>query len=350
MDNEQHLATQQRLFERLESLNANNAIPSDIQGLYFGIYETEEGSYVYLSGAEEYDENDDDWACQHDFYAENFDFLIPFSDKTHWEMNQTLIQNLLLKYTKLADFKHTIFTKIPYIAMGYDDGDLIVIQSKRHEFLKLNMGCVEQCAMVVKKEKLAKWQAKGWLTYQQVNLPKGDEKAELLYGTIGKKSTLIFGKPPTLSQIDLQSLIGLRVKDFSTHQVTYGIGGAGCFGLLLDNQQYLTYGVWSSANYVTIDNRPVEPNNTPIRAWTSYFGGEDTWDELTPYLKNAVIQAIDLKEDTCKITLQKDEKTIELMLYQSFGLNDENQSKLAFENGIISDYLLLHPKKSTLIV
>lgn len=220
----------------------------------------------------------------------------------------------------------------------------------RHDFLTLNIGCVEECAMVVKKDKLAKWQEKGWLTYQEVNLPKGDEKAELLYGTIGKKSTLIFGKPPTLSQIDLTSLIGLRVQGFSTHQGTYGMGGAGCFGLLLDNHHYLTYGVWSSANYITVDNRPVKPNNTPIRAWTSYFGGEETWDELTPYLKDLIVKAIDLKEDSFKIILQKDDKAIEMVFYKSFGLNDENQPKLTFENGIIGDYLILHPKKSTLIV
>lgn len=128
MNNQQYVATGKLLFERLNKLNKTNVIPSTINGLYFGMYETEEGSYVYLSGAEDYDENDDDWACQQDFYAENFKFLIPFSDKTDWQQNQNLIQSLLQKYSQSVDFNHTIFAKFPCIAMGYDDSDLITIK------------------------------------------------------------------------------------------------------------------------------------------------------------------------------------------------------------------------------
>ena len=36
---------------------------ADIQAYYFGILETEDGYETYLVGSEEFDEENEDWAC-----------------------------------------------------------------------------------------------------------------------------------------------------------------------------------------------------------------------------------------------------------------------------------------------
>ncbi len=70
-----------RLFKRSESkievsdavsqwfsaIESKETIPSSIKAINIGLFESDGGYCAYISGAEQYDENDDDWACESDF-------------------------------------------------------------------------------------------------------------------------------------------------------------------------------------------------------------------------------------------------------------------------------------------
>lgn len=226
---------------------------------------------------------------------------------------------------------------------------------KKHDYLNLKIGAIEQYAMIVKKRKLKKWQKLGWFTYKQVNLPKGDEQASMLYGEIGKKETLVFNRPTLLKDTPFEQLIGLKVLEISTHLGSYGMGGAGFFGLRLNNKHFLTYAVWNSGNFVLVDNRVVKCSPDfydTTRPLISNFGDDLTWDEITPLIVGSQIIAVKIAKHSCQITLQKDEKThiVEFVKKDSRIPQDEGKLRVGYKKGKISDYLLFQRKNAVLVV
>ena len=226
---------------------------------------------------------------------------------------------------------------------------------KKHDFLNLKIGSIEQYSMVVKKTDLNYWQNLGWLEYTEIGLPEGDEEAYMLYGEIKKSETLVFNRPTLLRNVSIDKLTGLEVIGVSTHLGTYGMGGAGFFGLLLNNSDFLTYAAWGAGNYVIIDNRVVECNPSlygKTKPWLSDFGGNETWDDLTLYISGSIIESFLLTADTCNLILNKLGKKIEI----DFVKNDirilrkAGRKRNAFNKGLISDYLLFQHKNGILIV
>ncbi len=225
----------------------------------------------------------------------------------------------------------------------------------KHDFLDLKIGSIEQYSMIVKKTDLNYWKNSGWLTFTEVGLPKGDEQAWMLYGEMRKSETLIFNRPALLKNISVNKIAGLEVKEVSTNLGTYGMGGAGFFGLLLNNSHFLTYAVGGAGNYVIIDNRVVECNTNlyyKTKPWLSNFGKDGSWDDLTTYISGSTIENISFTSDNCNITLKKLDKKIEV----SFVKNDirlprqVGRKKNAFKKGAIADYLLFQHENGTLIV
>ncbi len=226
---------------------------------------------------------------------------------------------------------------------------------KKHNFLNLKIGAIKQYSMVVKKTELEYWRNLGWLTFIEIGLPKGDEHAFLLYGKMKKSETLIFNRPNFLKNIQIDNFIGLEIKEVSTHLGTYGMGGAGFFGLLLENSEFLIYAVWGAGNYTIIDNRVVECNPDlyeKTKPWLSNFGEDQNWDDLTTYISGSKIENISLTSDACNLTLKKLDKKIEV----TFVKNDNRlprkvgRKRNAFKKGVISDYLLFQHENGTLIV
>lgn len=59
---------------------------------------------------------------------------------------------------------------------------------KKHNYLDLKIGAIEQYSMIVKKRDLENWKKSGWFTYTEIGLPKGDEEAFMLYGAFNKRT------------------------------------------------------------------------------------------------------------------------------------------------------------------
>ncbi|MEH0155415.1 hypothetical protein V6R21_14810 [Limibacter armeniacum] len=227
---------------------------------------------------------------------------------------------------------------------------------KKHSFLDLKIGAVGEYAMVIDLTELDKWRGLGWLTYQEVNLPDGDEEAFLVYGDLDKElQTLVFNSPPLLKDISQNEIIGKKVLDITTHLGTYGMGGAGFFGMLLDNFEYLTYAVWGAGDYVIINDRIVECNPEyyhKSRPWISDYGDNLSWDELTEYIKGGIIKSYLIKDDTCEIVVEKSTEEIKV----EFVRNDKRlprsrgRKRNAYKKGQIADYILFQHEDAVLVV
>ncbi len=226
---------------------------------------------------------------------------------------------------------------------------------KKHDFLDLKIGAVEQYSMVVNKSDLEEWKKSGWLEFQEINLPEGDEEAFLLYGDIDENETLIFNRPTLLKNCKKKETIGLVVLELTTHLGNYGMGGAGFFGLLLSNKHYLTFAAWSAGEYVIINDRVVECNSKfykKTKPWISNFGEDQTWDDLSDKVVGSTIKDYSFTKESCNILLLKNSKEFKIELVK----NDKRlprkvgRKKNAFKKGQISDYILFQHEEATLIV
>lgn len=112
----------------LNWLNGITNRPSgNIQAYWFGLFESEKGYVIYLTGSNNYDEVDDDWACNIDFTPEN-KYLDLGLKGYKWEDVLDIATNLIKDFTKSEEYKKHFISKADHIAVGFDDGDLIKIK------------------------------------------------------------------------------------------------------------------------------------------------------------------------------------------------------------------------------
>ena len=227
---------------------------------------------------------------------------------------------------------------------------------KKHNYLNLKIGVIEQYSMIVKKQDLEKWKQLGWLTYTEIGLPKGDEKEDMLYGEFNKRTeTLIFNKPILLIEKIKSEIVGRKILEVTTSLGTYGMGGAGFFGLLLDNSEFLTYAVWGAGDYVLINDRVVECYSNlyhKTKPWISNYGGDETWDYLTEILVGSTIKDYSFSNDIFTLVASSEKEMFKI----EFVKNDirlprkVGMKRNAFKKGQISDYILFQHQDGTLIV
>jgi hypothetical protein len=95
----------------------------------FGIFETEEGYTIYLTGSTEFDEEDSEWATNEDFTPQSKYF--PLSEdfsQLNWENALKKIELMLKDFVNSETYNHSFFSKAKAITTGFDDGDLILIR------------------------------------------------------------------------------------------------------------------------------------------------------------------------------------------------------------------------------
>ena|ERR1700744_4404128 len=105
--------------------------PKNINALNFGLFQSDKGFMIYLTGSEIYNAFDDDWASQIDYEPiKLYKYLLlngeEISDLKNWDE----ILELVYKNIKEIIDEHpdSVLFKNKVITTGFDDGNLRVIK------------------------------------------------------------------------------------------------------------------------------------------------------------------------------------------------------------------------------
>ncbi|WP_371371933.1 hypothetical protein [Sporomusa aerivorans] len=103
-------------------------LPKGIVAFNFNIYEGSNGTYdVQLIGSDEFDENDEDWACS-DYYSSGEDicYIKRIKEIEQWEQGLSFITKLVEQY--LIEGRNADSLKSAcVIGIGFVDGDIGII-------------------------------------------------------------------------------------------------------------------------------------------------------------------------------------------------------------------------------
>ena len=215
---------------------------------------------------------------------------------------------------------------------------------KKHPYLKLNMGLVNENFTVIKKEDLKLWEERG---FQKIR------KFPIFLYKPNPAEVIMLGKPLTISEFGTEQFIKSKILDYNLYFGTYGMGGAGFFGLKLEGAfgiRWLVYCIWSAGEHILLDNRIIEchpdfiENYHPWIIWGNnrHEEYEKTCQALKKALSGLKIQNIDLQEHALKIQLSGNHI---LETYQKSDKFPEQggtrKKRLSYETGIMSDCWLV---------
>ena len=105
------------------------APPPEVIAFNFGLFESAKGYMIYIVGAFEYDEKDDDWACIE--LPQNPAAYLLFPNEMQsksWENILDYSKNVLTELEKESGFDKTILKNAIAITTGFDEGELIKIR------------------------------------------------------------------------------------------------------------------------------------------------------------------------------------------------------------------------------
>jgi hypothetical protein len=114
----------------IKEMSDKEIVPENIQALNFGIFESENGYTIYLTGSTEYDIEDDDWACNNDFVPNNK--YLEFSQREiisiDWKEFLNLIAESLNNIIKSKESSKYKILNVDNITTGFDAGELVKVK------------------------------------------------------------------------------------------------------------------------------------------------------------------------------------------------------------------------------
>ena len=109
--------------------NIDGMPPVDIIAFNLGLFQSDQGYMMYIVGAFEYTEDDDDWACIEPPKKSNrYLKLTQELQSLSWESILDFIKNALYELESERSFDNTILKHATAITTGFDDGELIKIR------------------------------------------------------------------------------------------------------------------------------------------------------------------------------------------------------------------------------
>lgn len=103
-------------------------LPENIVAFNFNLYEgVDETYHIHLIGSEEFDEDDEDWACT-SYYSSEEDicYIKRTKDIEHWDKGLEHIERLLKQYLNDGE-KAFILKDSKAIGVGFVDGNISII-------------------------------------------------------------------------------------------------------------------------------------------------------------------------------------------------------------------------------
>ncbi len=116
----------------LDALLENNDMPANTAAFNFNLYEEEDEAYgIQLIAADEFSDDDDDWACSEVWSSEEDVFYIDHSDEENADAERGIefIGGLIRDYLENGAMS-TVLRKAEAVCCGFVDGALTVIYKK----------------------------------------------------------------------------------------------------------------------------------------------------------------------------------------------------------------------------
>ena len=118
------------LKEWLSRVVAAECPPEGVIAFNVGLFETEEGYCAYLSGATQFDPDDDDWACDEAFSpAERYCPLgRDAAASKDWEALLHEVIETLKAFLASEPGRHSYLAKAKAVTVGFDAGNLVRVR------------------------------------------------------------------------------------------------------------------------------------------------------------------------------------------------------------------------------
>jgi hypothetical protein len=101
--------------------------PTEILAYYFGLFEAKGFYVLYLIGSFEFDADDDDWKYEIGYEPTPKYLHLQGPD---WKglKPSAVLEKVLAHLKQSAQLSTGVFTKAEAIAVGFDDGDLVIVR------------------------------------------------------------------------------------------------------------------------------------------------------------------------------------------------------------------------------
>lgn len=205
----------------------------------------------------------------------------------------------------------------------------------------LKMGLVCQYGVLVKEDEVKQYSEKNWIVCRNrdISFPYNPE------GLI-----TMFGRPQTLSDSDLVTLLGKVIESWADHHGSYGMGGPGFLGLkFVDDPYVLVYCAWAASQYVTLDGRVLDCHPSHSEKYNPL-----PREQTTEILTGSVVEGVMCDDDKFTLIIKKDSTSHILIMYKNhpslppFGNGSERKD--AFTEGKISDHIMFEHTSAQLLL
>ncbi|QSX30648.1 hypothetical protein JYB88_03015 [Shewanella cyperi] len=100
----------------------------NVAAVNIGLIESPEGYAAYVIGANEYDPDNDDWACAEDFVPENKYCKLEIAPEEYWESVQQAVVEAIRILLDKAPTCPGLLLHVPVVTVGFDDGELVRVK------------------------------------------------------------------------------------------------------------------------------------------------------------------------------------------------------------------------------
>lgn len=113
----------------LRRVSSTESPPASVIAFNIGLFETEGGYSACLTGADHFDPNDDDWACDEIFRPREHYLALPLDrDTVTWQQALVLVADAVREFVAAGEHANAFLAKAAAVTVGFDGGDLIRIK------------------------------------------------------------------------------------------------------------------------------------------------------------------------------------------------------------------------------
>ncbi|OXS57134.1 hypothetical protein B0G93_1187 [Bacillus sp. V-88] len=124
----------------LNGLFEKENVPDEINAFNFGLFESEDGIQLYITGSNEWEIDDEDWASNNDYFPEGrypsiklYNELYKlYEDNFYLRLFLTISSTIIFANTYLHSHSETLPIDVVF-ATGFDDGDLYLFARKTED-------------------------------------------------------------------------------------------------------------------------------------------------------------------------------------------------------------------------